>query len=133
MADAVVAVVEARPDANDAHGKLVQDRPVPDELVGPHRHKRRDRVHVGPHARLGEPGRHPHHVLLRHANVVETVGEALSEGLQNIEAEIAGQQHDALVSRRDVQQFLEEGVPHGEVWIAFASRRAASSRTAWLC
>ena len=98
--DAVVAVVHAAADADDAHRQLVQDRAVAHELVAAHRGERGDRVDVGRVAGLGEAGRDADHVLLGDAGVPEAVGVALGERLEHGEAEIAGEQDDPLVASR---------------------------------
>ena len=82
MGDAVVAVVDAAADADDAHGKPVQRRAVADELVGPHDREARDRVDERDESGLGQPRGEPDHVLLGDADVEEAARMALREALR---------------------------------------------------
>ena len=98
--DAVRAVVEARPDADDAHRQVVEHRAVADELVGAQGRERGDGVDERHVAGLGQARRHADHVLLGDADVDEAVGMALRERLDGHEAEVAGQQQHARIGGR---------------------------------
>ena len=112
MGHAVVSVINSLADTDDPHREPVQYPTVADELVSAHRSEGGDRVCVRRESRLGQAGRHPHHVLLGHPGVEEAVGKPLDERLERGKAEIAGEQHDALVVGRQLDQCLYEFAPH---------------------
>jgi hypothetical protein len=104
VADAVAAVLQAAADPDHPDRQAVLRGTVADELVRPQRREGRDRVREGHVASLGQARRDPDHVLLRHTHVEEAVREALGEGLQRHEAEVGGQEADARVGSRELDQ-----------------------------
>ena len=105
-------VLESAADADDADRQLVHDRAVADELVGAHRREGRDRIEERNETGFGEPGAEPHHVLLSDAHVDEATGELVGKGLERHEAEVAGQQQDAVVLLPELRQGRREGLAH---------------------
>ena len=105
-----VAVAAAHPHHRDV-GLVVADV-VPDLLVAAQRRERHDRVDEGLLALEREAGRDPRHRGLGDADVHEASRIAGGEVVEELEAEIAGQEHDALVGGRRVGERTDEGVPH---------------------
>ena len=105
-------VFEAGAKADDAHGQVVEDRAVADELEWTQAREGADRIAERDEPGLGEAGGDTDHVLLRDADVVEAFGVSLAKRLQHREAKIAGEQHDPLVLPGDVAQGVHKGPPH---------------------
>jgi hypothetical protein len=120
------AVLEAGADADDAHAKVMQDRPVAQELVRPQRGERRDRIRERDEAAVGEARRDPDHVLLGDADVDEARRKPLGELLQHGVAEIAGQQQDARMVGGNPGQRRDERLPHDASTSAMAAANSAS-------
>src|SRR5262249_3737979 len=64
-------------------------------------------------ATQGHSGGHSRHILLGNTGIHELLGECLHEGLNYAETQIAGNEHDALVLLRQLEQSLDECGPHG--------------------
>jgi hypothetical protein len=109
------AVLEAAPDADDAHGEAVPDGAVANELVRPQRGEGGDRVHERHEAGLGEAGGDADHVLFGDPGVDEAAREAVAKGFERHEPEIAGEQYDPLVGSREFGQRADEGSAHDSV------------------
>jgi hypothetical protein len=109
---ALCTVLEAAADADDADRQPMPHGAVPDELVRSQRGERDDRVDERDEARLRQPSRDAHHVLLGDADVEEAIGVLLHERLERHVAEVAGQERDAAVPVGELDQRADEGSSH---------------------
>ena len=115
-------VVEGTSRPHDAHGQVVQDGAVADELVGPEGGERCDRIHEGDEPGLRQTGRQTHHVLLGHTGVEEAVRVAVGEGLDHREAQVAGDEEDPGVTLGDLGEFPDERPPHSAALTSSTAR-----------
>ena len=131
MRDAVRSVVEARPDAHDAHREIVQHGAVADELVRAQGGERGDRVDERHVPRLGEARRHADHVLLGDADVDEAAGVAVGERLDGHEPEVARQQEHARIAVGELRERSHECLPHAAALRASSAPSSDSAVAYW--
>ncbi len=114
----ISATVSDEKDRQVVHADVVADL-----LKGTRVDKGRDAVDPRFAARVGQPGRDRHHVLLGNSGVDEALLGGVAQRLEHHEAEIAGQKDEVRVLGMGEQGLGEDG----------SHRRLASSTAIWYC
>src|SRR5690348_1730814 len=91
----------------------MEERPVPNELVGPQGGKGGDRVDEWHHACFRHASSEPNHVLLGHADIEKAPWEGVYEGFERHEPQVCGEQDDSGVALRELDEGTNERLANG--------------------
>src|SRR5579875_137502 len=113
MSWAELGVGKPRAGAYDHDRRAMVTDIDPDLLVAARRREGRNCVNDGPQAGEAEACRHAHHVGFSDAAIIEARLVMRLEAVEQLIADIAGQQDYAGIRNPKAGDLLGEGVPHG--------------------